>query len=126
MASSVLGKRTRSSIDAGMSNLDILRTHLLNRIAGPNSATLRAKRQATITVFNDDKENLSAPRQTRANVRDVASMGLDELADIPAIKIASAEHGKAGGRVALSPTKIKTHSNTASIGSSELPTERIR
>jgi len=53
-------------------------------------------------------------------------MELDELADTPAVKIASAKHSGAGGRVALSPTNIKTHFNTAKIGSTELPTERIR
>jgi hypothetical protein len=85
---------------------------------------LRAKRQATITIFNDDNENSFAPRQTRATVRDAESMELDELADVPSlIKTASLKGSGATGRYALSPTKIKTHFNTVKAGSGEWSSE---
>lgn len=82
---------------------------------------MRAKRQATIIIFNDDNENPFTPRQTRAKVRDVESMELDGLADIPAVKTDLERHNGASGRVALSPAKIKTHFNTVKTGSSEYP-----
>src|ERR1700722_4078963 len=127
MASSVLGKRTRSSTDAGKGNSCILSDLSAKiEIVDPNSATLRAKRQATITIFNDDNESPFAPRQTRTNSRDVKSMELDELADIPAIKPTSAKHSGAGGRAALSPTKIKTDFNTVKTCNGRCPTERTR
>jgi len=125
MASSVLGKRTRSSADAGEIDPDIPFDSTTKIESGPNSTTLRAKRQAMITIFNDENKSPFPPRQTRANIRDADSMELDELAEAPfPSKAASSKYCEAPGRFALSPAKIKTHFNMAKASSGECLTKR--
>jgi hypothetical protein len=46
-------------------------------------------------------------------------MNLDEVADLPEIETTPVKHGVAGARIALSPSKIKTHFNTVKTCRSE-------
>lgn len=82
-------------------------------------ATLRAKRQATAIIYNDENKNPFAPRGTLPNVKDVDSMELDELADLPSPKATPVKYGIAHTRIALSPTKVKSCFNSVEISSSE-------
>ncbi len=84
---------------------------------------MRAKRQATITIFKDDNENQFTPRQTQEKLRDAESMELDELADVTFTKAASSQYNGADGRLFPSPSKIKNHFNTVKIGGSKWRTE---
>lgn len=77
------------------------------------------KRHATTIIYNDENENPFAQRVTRAKARDVVSLEFDELADLPSTKTSLAKHGNPGSRIALSPTKIKTHFNTVKLGNSQ-------
>ncbi|OBT50929.1 hypothetical protein VE04_08598, partial [Pseudogymnoascus sp. 24MN13] len=87
MVSSVLGKRTRSSVEAAL------------------PATLpRPKRQAATVIYSDENDDPFAPRQTRAKARSVSS-------DV-SLKSSPGKHSGAATRTVLQPTQIKKHFNT--------------
>ncbi|KFY77342.1 hypothetical protein V499_03241 [Pseudogymnoascus sp. VKM F-103] len=87
MVSSVLGKRTRSSVEAAL------------------PATLpRPKRQAATVIYSDENDDPFAPRQTRAKARSVSS-------DV-SLKSSPGKHNGAATRAVLQPTQIKKHFNT--------------
>ncbi|PMD24792.1 cell division control protein Cdc6 [Hyaloscypha hepaticicola] len=90
MAPSILGKRTRSGNDFD---------------SKPNLS--RVKRQARAEIFNDENENPFLSRNVHDDKQDGDSMDIDEP-DAIISKSAPAKHGRAGGRVSLSPTKSKT------------------
>jgi hypothetical protein len=109
MASSVLGKRTRSSVDTGKSNPYSSCTANYP-VTASSPATLRAKRQATASIFSDEDHGPFNSHQPGAETYNIDSMDLDELAEAKYITTTPVK--KAAMRVALSPASIKTHFNT--------------
>ncbi|KAI9814738.1 MAG: AAA ATPase [Pycnora praestabilis] len=99
MASTILGKRTRSGRDSPV----------------PSSISTRVKRRAHSSVIGDENDNPFDTRSTRKAAQDVDIMDVYGLADPvrtptksskkPSVPI---KHTIAGKRVALSPTKINT------------------
>lgn len=109
MAPSVLGKRTRSSIESG--TVPLSATLRLANSSRPDSkpAFSRVKRQARAEIFNDENENPFLSRSAREETQDGDPMDIDELSEPIISRSTPAKHGRVGSRVPLSPSKFKTH-----------------
>lgn len=112
MPSVVLGKRTRSSPDAGKSysnSASLFPPHTNVSIAIP-SALPQAKRQAATVVYSDENDNPFAPRLTRAGSRRAGSGDLEKTAEL-SLSPPSTKHAPTAG-AALPTTQIKKHFST--------------
>ena len=103
MPSSVLGKRTRSSISGTTDTLPVVVVANLSRSA-PKAPLPRAKRQARADIFNDENENPFYRKAASEDTEDGELMDLDPLSDLTPIK-----HGHSGKRFISSPVKLGGH-----------------
>ncbi|KAI9717542.1 MAG: hypothetical protein M1812_004683 [Candelaria pacifica] len=111
MASSVLGKRTRSTTDS----------------TSPSTGNARVKRQTRAVPVNDENENPFLTRTTRSSTKHVQSVddGQEGPPKTPrkSTKVAATpiKHNILGGRTTLSPTKINTLFRETKAAQSEPP-----
>ncbi|KAF1987686.1 cell division control protein Cdc6 [Aulographum hederae CBS 113979] len=109
MVSSVLGKRTRSSLSTPVSQK-------------PHASTPNGN-GTPFVITNDENENPFVTRKTRVSARNGDDANLDELAleNGPAKRRCSgrtvpAKHGAPERRIALSPSKLKENINSVKPG----------
>ena len=88
-------------------------------VTSPNSTALltaavlafsRVKRPARGEIFNDENENPFVVHITGDEVQYGGSVDVDEVSEA---RSTPAKHGLAGKRIALSPSKIRTHFDEA-------------
>jgi cell division control protein 6 len=106
MASSVLGKRTRSSTDSGKFAPSSNSWKSLTRSASKPPLS-RVKRQAREEILNDENANPFLTPSTRDGPPDGDSMDIDELSGEFPMKSTPVKHGNVGKRIPLSPSKVR-------------------
>lgn len=89
------------------------------RITDSSVINTRVKRRTRSSIVNDENENPFVIRRVRDATHDVGLLDADELADSVQTPTKSSrytsvpvKHTIAGGRIALSPTKINSHFKT--------------
>ncbi|KAN0122586.1 cell division control protein Cdc6 [Hyaloscypha variabilis] len=109
MAPSILGKRMRSGTEFD---------------SRPN--LLRVKRQARAETVNDENENPFVTRIVQDDKQDGDSMDIDEPPRSINSRSIPTKHGLAGGRIPLSPSKLKTRNSENGIQNPTPQTPRHR
>lgn len=122
MSFTVLGKRTRSSVETGKHGPQLLRykVHTTNVASteAVRTTVTRAKRRALVTTSNDENRNPFVTRRNEENGENEHGTDVDELA-LPtkrtrvSARTVPAKHGALEQRITVSPSKIDTYFKAA-------------